>query len=197
MDKRKIIIRPIEEQDKGNYLNLFQKETFGCVGINSDMKPSLIEEESFLTRVINKETISEYVLIMEAQDNFIGYATIDRHSEKEYHIGQFVIIPEKRKQGYGSYLLETIKDYAKTDGCNISLECISNAQSFFLVHGFNNKGLHFKYEIPSSEITTIHSPIYVDYQLILSEQQNETKKQMQKYKEFLRSDLCKNLFDML
>ncbi len=151
----------------------------------------------FLTRVINKETLSEYVLIMEDQDKFIGYATIDRHSEKEYHIGQFVIIPEKREQGYGSYLLETIKDYAKADGCNISLECTSNAQSFFLAHGFNNKGLHFKYDTPSSEITTIHSPIYVDYQLILSEQQNETKKEMQKYKEFLRSDLCKNLFDML
>ena len=44
MDKRKIIIRPIEEQDKGNYLNLFQKEMLGCVGINSDMKPSFIEE---------------------------------------------------------------------------------------------------------------------------------------------------------
>lgn len=151
----------------------------------------------FLTRVINKETLSEYVLIMEDQDKFIGYATIDRHSEKEYHIGQFVIIPEKREQGYGSYLLETIKGYAKTDGCNISLECISNVQSFFLAHGFNNKGLHFKYEIPSSEIIAIHSPIYIDYQLILLEQQNETKKEMQKYKEFLRSDLCKNLFDML
>ena len=37
----------------------------------------------FLTRVINKETLSEYVLIMEDQDKFIGYATIDRHSEKE------------------------------------------------------------------------------------------------------------------
>jgi len=197
MDKRKIIIRPIEEKDKGNYLNLFQKETFGWVGRNSDMKPSLIEEETFLTRIINKETLSEYILIMEDQDKFIGYATIDRHSEKEYHIGQFVIIPEKREQGYGSYLLETIKGYAKTDGCNISLECISNVQSFFLAHGFNNKGLHFKYEIPSSEIIAIHSPIYIDYQLILLEQQNETKKEMQKYKEFLRSDLCKNLFDML
>ena len=197
MNKSKIIIRSIEEQDKGNYLNLFQNETFGCVGINSDMKPSLIEEETFLTKVINQETLLEYVLIMEDQDKFIGYATIDRHSEKEYHIGQLVITPKKRNQGYGRYLLETIKKYAKIDGCNISLECISNAQSFFLAHGFNSKGIHFNYETTSSEITTIHSPIYVDYQLILSEKEKEAKKQMQKYKEFLKSDLCKNLLDML
>ena len=58
------------------------------------MKPSLIEEETFLTKVINQETLLEYVLIMEDQDKFIGYATIDRHSEKEYHIGQLVITPK-------------------------------------------------------------------------------------------------------
>ena len=43
--KRNISIRQIQTEDKGNYLKLFNSEDFGCVGINSDLKPSIYEEE--------------------------------------------------------------------------------------------------------------------------------------------------------
>ena len=39
MNANNIIIRPIEEKDKPNYLRLFNEETFGCIGTNETQKP--------------------------------------------------------------------------------------------------------------------------------------------------------------
>lgn len=82
----------------------------------------------------------------------------------EYHIGEFVIEQSQINQGYGSYLLETIKSYADSEGCNISLECLSSAQSFFSNHGFKKSEINFKYETRNYKEQTTQSPIFLDYE---------------------------------
>ena len=42
--KNTITIRKIEEKDKVKYLRLFADEDFGCVGMLSELKPSIYEE---------------------------------------------------------------------------------------------------------------------------------------------------------
>ena len=195
--KENALIRKIEERDKGNYLNLFQQESFGCTGINSNMKPSLWEEEEFITRVINQQELAVNILIVEDNQEFIGYATITRENEKSYHIGEFVISKEKRMQGYGNYLIETIKDYANQDGCNILLECFSNAQNFFVSHQIEQNGIHFEYEGKKHQKGRNYSPIYMDYKIIEEERKKQEQEAQEQYKRFLKSPLCKSIFDML
>ena len=78
-----IIVRTIEEKDRNNYLKLFDSEDFGCIGINCDQKPSLSEVNEMLTLIINKEDISEEVLILEDENQFIGFITKHRKNTKK------------------------------------------------------------------------------------------------------------------
>ena len=107
--KKNIIIRPITETDKGNYLKLFNSEDFGCVGINSDLKPSIYEEESILNGVIEGTILSTAILVIEQAGEFIGYTSISRPSKNNYHIGQFVIRKDKQGKGYGKKLMDEVK----------------------------------------------------------------------------------------
>lgn len=137
--KNNITIRKIEEKDKENYLRLFAEEDFGCIGINSELKPSLYEEETIISKIIDKSIIDEEVLIIEDNNEFIGYASISRPSKNTYHIGQIVIRKDKQRQGYGSKLMKQIKKHAYSDNCKIKLECISSSTAFFEKQGFQKQ----------------------------------------------------------
>ena len=56
MNIKSSIIRRIEEKDKGAYLRLFNDENFGCIGINSNLKPSIYEEERIVSKIIDPDT---------------------------------------------------------------------------------------------------------------------------------------------
>lgn len=197
MNANNIIIRPIEEKDKPNYLRLFNEETFGCIGTNETQKPSIYEEEKIVDSIINNENIRNKILIIEKENQFLGYALIEKIDAWEYHIGEFVIEQSQRNQGYGSYLLETIKYYADSEGCNISLECLSSAQSFFSNHGFKKSEINFKYETSNYKEQTTQSPIFLDYEQIKKENEAEDQKRIKEYKKFLSSQLAKDIFNML
>ena len=87
-----IQIRPIEHTDKANYLRLFNYEDFGCIGVNSDLKPSIYEEERIVDGVLDGSIISTSILIIEDNCEFIGYTTVSRPSRHSYHIGEFVTL---------------------------------------------------------------------------------------------------------
>ena len=128
MNNKKIVIRKIEEKDKGNYLRLFNSEDFGSTGINSDLKPSIYEEERIVSGVISGSIVSTAILIIEDNGEFIGYTSISRPSRNRYHIGQFAIRKEKQGLGYGKALMDDVKSYACADSCSINLECISSGE---------------------------------------------------------------------
>lgn len=197
MNTENIIIRDIEAKDKGNYLKLFNEESFGCTGINSYQKPSLYEEERIVESIINNENIRSKILIIEEQNQFLGYVLIGKRNEWEYHIGELVIVKEMRNKGYGGYLLETIKSYADKEGCNITLECLSSAQQFFSNHGFKKSGIHFKYESPNFKNPTAITPIFIDYEPIRKSEQEEVQRRTKEFKKFLSSPLAKDIFNML
>ena len=151
MLERNITIREIEEKDKASYLNLFNSESFGCIGINSNQKPSIYAEEQVLDSVIRGENIATKILVIEDNNQFVGYTLIEKKNDWLYHIGEFVICKPLRNQGYGSILIERVKSYADIDGCNIDLECLTRAESFFRNHQFTNKDIYFKYSSDRSK----------------------------------------------
>lgn len=197
MLERNITIREIEEKDKASYLNLFNSESFGCIGINSNQKPSIYAEEQVLDSVIRGENIATKILVIEDNNQFVGYALIEKKNDWLYHIGEFVICKPLRNQGYGSILIERVKSYADIDGCNIDLECLTRAESFFRNHQFTNKDIYFKYSSPYYQKPTRRSPIYMDYSIIREREKKEEERQIKSYKKFLESPLAKDIFSML
>lgn len=191
-----VLIRPIEEKDKANYLKLFKEEDFGCIGINSDLKPSVYEEERIVSNVINQSIISTAILIIEDNGEFIGYTSISRPLEHRYHIGQFVIKRDKRGQGYGKILMDEVKRHASEDNCDIALECISGAKEFFEKQGFTNDlSSNFFYPREKS-IFPRKNPLFVDYKLIEQEQNEKNSQEYASFQKFLKSPLFKEIMKL-
>lgn len=196
MKKNNIIIRNIQEQDKGNYLKLFNSEDFGCVGINSDLKPSIYEEEKILNGVLDGSIISTAILVIEDNNEFIGYASISRPSEHRYHIGQFVIRQDRQRKGYGKKLMDEIKEYAASDDCDIALECISNACHFFKKQGFTNlASSNYLFPRRKSIFRKKHM-LFADYSLIKKEKEEIERKEIESFQKFLQSPLFKEIMKL-
>ena len=192
-----INIRKIEEQDKVNYIKLFTEEDFGCTGINQDLKPSIYKEEIIITNIINKKIINTEILVIEVNEEFVGYASITRQSENKYHIGQFVITKKYRNQGYGASLMNRIKEYAAQDNCSILLECISVGQKFFEKQGFNNLfSSAYAHPVPKKLISREDS-LFVNYELIKQQEIEEQKQEQKTFNKFLQSPLFKHIMDMV
>jgi len=195
--KQKILIRTIEEKDKNNYLKLFDEENFGCIGINEDQKPSLSETKRFLQLVIDKEIIDEEILVLESTDEFIGYVTVSRPHKNQYHIGSIAVRKEKRKQGYGTLLLDIVKELARKDNCYVKLECINESFSYFKNQGLKNDGRFLKYEKNEKQFQNssignkLIKPIFADYSIIEEEHkkryEEETIKERERFQKFLKS----------
>lgn len=192
---RKINIRPIEERDKGNYLRLFQNEDFGCIGINSDLKPTIYEEERILSGVLNGSIISTAILVIEENNDFIGYATISRPSKHKYHVGEFVIRKDKQRQGYGTMLMNEIKEYAASDDASIALECISNGTDFFKKQGFENCfSSTYIYTIKKKSINK--KKLFIDYEIIESERRKIEEEEIKTFQKFLNSAMFKEIMKL-
>lgn len=190
------VVRPIEEKDKGNYLKLFNSEDFGCVGINSDLKPSIYEEEKIVSGVISGSIISTAILIIEDDGEFIGYTTMTRPTRNNYHIGQFAIRRDKQRQGYGKILMDEVKAYAATDDCSISLECISDGCGFFRRQGFHNSGLtNYTYPRRKKHFSK-KNPIFVDYDLIEQERLQKIDEDVKSFQKFLDSSIFNEIMKL-
>lgn len=197
MNNKKVVIRKIEEKDKGNYLCLFNSEDFGCTGINSDLKPSIYEEERIVSGVISGSIVSTAILVIEDNGEFIGYTSISRPSRNRYHIGQFVIKKEKQGLGYGKALMDEVKTYASADSCYINLECISHGCGFFKKQGFKNDySSDFTYPNKSSSNSSVTDPLFVDYDLIEQEREEHINQELASFQKFLKSSLFNEIMKL-
>lgn len=191
-----IVIRPIQKSDKANYLRLFNSEDFGCVGMNEDLKPSIYEEEKIVDGVIDGSIISTAILIIEDNNEFIGYTTISRSSKNSYHVGEFVIKEEKQGLVYGKRLMDELKEYAIQDDCSISLECINGSRGFFKRQGFVNEySSSYIYPRPKQ-----HRPrtkqLFVDYDLIEDERTRRVDEEVKSFQKFLSSPIFKDIMNL-
>lgn len=191
-------VRTIEDGDCGAYLKLFNEEDFGCVSMNSNLKPSLYEEQEFLRKVIDKDIIDEEVLVIEEDKKIIGYVTISRPKEDLYHLGNIAIRKEYRNKGFGSLLLNVVKQLASQDKCDIKLECINGARTFFEHHGFSfiAEGNYIYKSEKDKELSLnvqMGKHIFPDYDMIEEERNKQTNNNISEFKTFLDSPIYKIL----
>ncbi len=191
-----IQIRPIKHSDKANYLRLFNSEDFGCVGINSDLKPSIYEEERIVDGVLDGTIISTAILIIEDNGEFIGYTTVSRPSRHSYHVGEFVIKKDMQGLGYGKRLMDELKDYAKYDECSISLECINASTGFFKRQGFKNEYSSSYIYPKSNEKSSKIKSLFVDYDLIEEERTKKVDEEVKSFQKFLSSPIFKDIMNL-
>ncbi len=190
-----VTIRRIEEYDKSNYLNLFNQEDFGCIGMLEDQKPSIYTEEKVISQVISKEIIDTECLIIEDEQGFIGYALISRR-QNSFYIGEFVIHSSRRKQGFGKKLLDEIIKYASKEEVNIDLECFSMAVPFFKKMGFLHQGV-YRYKLEYNPNNQKHKEnLFVPYELIEAERRKQEEQRLDSFTKFLKSQTFKSIMDL-
>ena len=194
--KNAITIRTIEEKDKGSYLRLYSETDFGSE-LFGEPKPPIYYEEQIITDIIEKRIISEEILILEKRNQLIGYAVVARESENIYHIGQLVITRKERNKGYGTFLLQIIKNLAANDNSNITLECLTSATSFFKKQGFELIGGASYIFKNNNKSYKPGISIFPPYDIIKQEIEQSEKQRAKIFMDFLDSPLFKNITDML
>lgn len=174
------IIRTIEYRDRNEILSMFQKEDFGLVGLLADQRPSLYEEAKVIDYVLNKELLAEEYIILEIEGIIVTYACVYQDGIDRIHIGSIVTKKEYRHHGYGSYLLEFIKEYADQNNLIIrteSLTCGSLLQK--LGFDYRKSLIEFMYT-PKKSIEPKRYPIFLDYERNREIQEKLTKEREEK-----------------
>lgn len=151
-----IKVRTVKEKDRINILKLISTEDFGCSETNQSFRPTVLSVNRSLTRIINKETASSEILVIEKEDNFIGYTFLSKDTEFNYYLNQIAISHKCRRCGYGTILMDIIKDLAKQDDNTICLKCMSySGNKFFDKMGIYSKKIENDYSSIDRDFKTI------------------------------------------
>ncbi len=190
-------IRNITKKDIPFCINLFDLENFNAIGMFSNQQTSYQEEIEILRKIILHETNQAKILIIEEDNKQVGYSLLTRPSQNLIHISQFLISEDKRNEGYGTILLNYIKSVAKRENCDISLQCLTPAQIFFEKNGFINTKFS-KYFLPleKNNQKPLSTKLF-NYNSIISEIDEENRKEILNYQAFLKSNDYKRLTKML
>ncbi len=195
--KRKIRVRTLEKEDIPNILKIVSSEDFDYVGLDKEYGPNIYDTRKILEMIESKETSSSESLVIEDKGEFRGYAIIDRPSEDMYYISQIAILPQYRRQRYGTILLDVIKKLAKQDNSIIRLTCNSYEGSRF----YDKMRIIRDYELSekrhSCDMNTIIRKklpsIFPDYEIIREENRKEAEESVKRFGKFLNSNLGKRI----
>ena len=94
-----------------------------------------------------------------------------------------------------------IKNYAAYNNCDILLECISFATTFFKSQGFENSHhTSYRYSRKQSK-SSKNKSLFVDYELIKKQREKEMEETMRKeidsFQKFLHSPLFNDIKNMI
>lgn len=98
-------------------------------------------------------------------------------------------------------LMSEIKHYATYDNCDILLECISSATTFFKRQKFENTN-HTSYRYPRKQSQSSKSKsLFIDYKLIKKQREEEMeetiRKEIASFQKFLHSPLFNDIKNMI
>ena len=138
-------IKNIDITDKfyKDYLNLLN--TF---------RSSNIEYQTFINIINNLPINHDIFIYFDNNNNIIGTITIILEQKIinnggiVCHIEDFIISEKYKKLGYGTSILEFIKNYSKNKKCyKIILDCNANISSFYIKNNFQNLNTQMSFYI--------------------------------------------------
>lgn len=139
-NKKGLFIEPVKEEDLDTILEI-ERKSFSC-----PWTKGMFEREIMLP-------ISKFI-VLHLGNEIIGYGGYWKILE-EAHIVNFAIAPEKRRKGYGEYLLKEMLNIAHSQGLKRAiLEVrVSNlpAQELYRKCGFVNHSVRAKYYPDNNE----------------------------------------------
>ena len=123
----------IEDFDK--VMKIFDETDFGCVGEKDIYKPGRQEQMLMMREVLRGVSADEKILVYDRLGEVLGYATI-QETDTNWHIGEFAIDSEFRRQGIGRNFMSVIKALAIRCHRSITLETFDRDNKFFEKQGF-------------------------------------------------------------
>lgn len=147
MNIRKANLFDIENNLLNLYIDGFKFHYEGRKDIFSDKKESELKEE-----LINKINSSN-ILVLEIENKILGYIAyqIKENHNRVMWIDQLVVDKNNRNLGYGSKLIEKIKDMAKEEDCKrVEFCCWSfnqNALNMYKHMGYEEQRVIFEMNV--------------------------------------------------
>lgn len=181
----KITIKTIEVEDIDKVLEIYEANDFDYKEIEIEPKPSISEMRRVLTNIINKKLLELQLLVVEKEDNIIGYALIERMYPDVYYLSQLVITELERNKGYGKYLLNKVKELAKIDNSNIELDTLPKTGIFFEKEGFTKTNYCYSYNCQNI-VSQVNSKIFYTEDEVKEKNKEYAKEQIEKSKVFLK-----------
>ena len=118
----------IEDFDK--VMKIFDETDFGCVGEKDIYKPGRQEQMLMMREVLRGVSADEKILVYDRLGEVLGYATI-QETDTNWHIGEFAIDSEFRRQGIGRNFMSVIKALAIRCHRSITLETFDKVPQRF------------------------------------------------------------------
>ena len=92
--------------------------------------------------------------------------------------------------------MNEIKEYALAENCDIKLECISNATTFFEKQGFTNV-FSSSYTYPRKKaLLRRKATLFPSYDLIRQEKDEKSAQEIKSFQKFLESPLFKEIMKL-
>lgn len=181
----KKVIRKLETKDINKVLDIYDANDFDYEEIAIEPKPSTNEMKRVISNIVNEKILTAQILVLEKENNIIGYALIEKTYPDTYYLSQLVISECERNKGYGKYLLDAIKELAKIDNSNIELDTLDRTGTFFEKQGFIRNGYCYSYDCQNIQ-TSIEDALFYSKEEIKEKNKLEVERQIEKNKVFLK-----------
>lgn len=192
-DKDGIVIRLVEEKDINNIIDLFSKNNFNCDFESGSLKPSNNQLESIIRDSVNNENRTEGFLVLEKDNNFIGYLAMHIDYDRLV-LGHIAVKKNERHKNYGRMLTFVALNIASNEDREVICQCF-NPKNYLVKIGFRHLGggtYYKKTKHVDKKIPKVFMSIE-DYKAL---QDKKMKQEVDDFKNFLNSDVARLLMKM-
>lgn len=131
----KNMFRQIEPKDYDNFLKLI-----------SSFRPTYFTKEEFIS-YISRIPRGKEIIVMEVDSKLVATVTVIYEEKLIFdisttvHVEDVCVLPDERKNGYGSMILQKVIERARRRGCRkLTLSAADDVSPFYTVNGFEQRG---------------------------------------------------------
>jgi GDP-L-fucose synthase len=141
----KNMFRQIKPDDYDNFLKLIMS-----------FRPTYFTKEDF-TSYISRMPQGKEIVVMEVDSKLVATVTVIYEEKLIFnisttvHIEDVCVLPDERKKGYGSMILQKVMERARKKGCRkLTLSAADDVSPFYTVNGFEQRGSTYSFLLKDS-----------------------------------------------
>lgn len=187
--KDNITISTIEAIDKEKVLEYFSENHFNCDYETGALRPSNHQFLQSMDDIISLKDDESNILVLKKDNEVIGYESMFVEYDR-LHIGHIAVKKSERKKGYGELLTRIAILVAENEDRDVSLYCRYPNRYLEKIGFKTSDQIHYLYKRRNRKIEGLPK-LFVTVTEYKERKQKEQEEDIQKFREFLNSDIMK------